>query len=129
MNSAAPILPGSIIQSLNPSENREKSEFFDIKDDYGAVGQNSVGFPNLVLEVNQTAHPSQVADSVNPVLPNTNPSPIQTTVSQSVFAGSPTGEFQIEGISPRKMAKVRDVLKTLDIKVYSRRKSRCSKGL
>ncbi|RVX19456.1 LINE-1 retrotransposable element ORF2 protein [Vitis vinifera] len=118
-----------VIQSLNPSENREKSEFFDIKDDDGAVGQNSVGFPNLVLEVNQTAHPSQVTDSVNPMMPNTNPCPIQTTVSQSVFAGSPTGEFQIEGISPRKMAKVRDVLKTLDIKVYSRRKSRCSKGL
>ncbi|KAL6327487.1 hypothetical protein AAG906_021559 [Vitis piasezkii] len=46
---------------------------------------------------------------VNPVMPNTNPSPIQTTVSQSVFAGSPTGEFQIEGISPRKMAKVHEM--------------------
>ena len=43
------------------------------------------------------------------------------------IAGSPLGEFQIEGLSPRKMAKVREVLKTLDIKVYSRRK--CSTGL
>ena len=45
------------------------------------------------------------------------------------IAGSPSGEFQIEGLSPRKMAKVREVLKNLDIKVYSRRKSRCSTGL
>ena len=93
------------------------------------MGQISVGFPNPVLEVNQSAYPSQMTDSVNPVMPNTNPSPNKATVSQSVFAGSPTGEFLIEGISPRKMAKVRDVLKTLDIKVYSRRKSRCTKGL
>ena len=93
------------------------------------MGQNSVGFPYLVLEVNQTAYPNQLIESVNPLMPKTNPPSNQSIVSQGVFAGSPTGEFQIEGISPRKMAKVRDVLKTLDIKVYSRRKSRCSKGL
>ncbi|RVW44229.1 hypothetical protein CK203_089442 [Vitis vinifera] len=87
---AAPTLPRSVIQSLNPLENREKSEFFDIKDDDGTVGQNSVGFPNLVVEVNQIAHPtSQMTDSVNPVMPNTNPSPIQTTVSQRVVCGFP----------------------------------------
>ncbi|RVW47791.1 Transposon TX1 uncharacterized 149 kDa protein [Vitis vinifera] len=44
-------------------------------------------------------------------------------------AVSPSGEFQIEGLSPRKMAKVRGVLSSLDIKVYSRRKSRRSIGL
>ncbi|KAL6334471.1 hypothetical protein AAG906_016011 [Vitis piasezkii] len=37
--------------------------------------------------------------------------------------GSPSGEFQIEGLSPRKMAKVREVLSSLDIKVYSGRKN------
>ncbi|RVW53163.1 Transposon TX1 uncharacterized 149 kDa protein [Vitis vinifera] len=103
LSPAAPTLPSSVIQSLNPLENREKSEFFVIKDDDGTVGQTSVGFPNLVLEVNQTAHPSQMTESVNPVMPNTNPSPIQTTVSQSVFAGSPTGELWklVEGVSRR----------------------------
>ena len=129
LSPAAPTLSSLDIQSLNPLENRENSDFFFKKDDDGTVGQISVGFPNPVLEVNQSAYPSQMTDSVNPVMPNTNPSPNKATVSQSVFAGSPTGEFLIEGISPRKMAKVRDVLKTLDIKVYSRRKSRCTKGL
>ncbi|RVW32260.1 putative mitochondrial protein [Vitis vinifera] len=42
---------------------------------------------------------------------------------------SPIGEFQIEGLFPRKMAKVREVLSSLDIKVYSRRKNRCSTGM
>ncbi|KAL6328045.1 hypothetical protein AAG906_033313 [Vitis piasezkii] len=37
-------------------------------------------------------------------------------------------EFQIDGLFPRKMDKVRDVLSSLDIKVHSRRKSRCSIG-
>ena len=129
LSPAAPTLPSSDIQSLNPLENRENSDFFFKKDDDGTVGQNSVGFPNLVLEVNQTAYPNQLIESVNPLMPKTNPPPNHATVSQGVFAGSPSGEFQIEGISPKKMAKVRDVLKSLDIKVYSRRKNRCSKGL
>ena len=93
------------------------------------MGQICVGFPNLVLEVNQTVYPNQLTESVNPLMPKTNPPSNQATVSQGVFAGSSSGEFQIEGISPKKMAEVRDVLKSLDIKVYSRRKSRCSKGL
>ena len=84
---AAPTLPSSDIQSLNPLENRENSEFFFKKDDDGTVGQISVGFPNLVLEVNQTTYSSQMTDSVNPMMPNTNPPPNQATVSQGVFAG------------------------------------------
>ena len=129
LSPAAPILPSSDIQSLNPLENRENSEFFFKKDDDSTVGQISVGFPNLILEMNQTAYPNQLTESVNPLMPKTNPPSNQAIVSQGVFAGSPSGEFQIEGISPKKMAKVRDVLKSLDIKVYSRRKNRCSKGL
>ena len=34
------------------------------------------------------------------------------------------GGFQTEGLSPSKMAKVCEVLSSLDIKVYSRRKNR-----
>ena len=52
LSPAAPILPCSDIQSLNPLENRENSEYFFKKDDDGTVGQISVGFPNLILKVN-----------------------------------------------------------------------------
>ena len=51
------------------------------------------------------------------------------TGSQGDTVVSPSGEFQINGLSPRKMAKVREVLSSLDIKVYSRRKSRWSTGI
>ncbi|RVW92465.1 Transposon TX1 uncharacterized 149 kDa protein [Vitis vinifera] len=85
----------SDIQSLNPLENRENSDFFFKKDDDGTVGQNSVGFPNLVLEVNQTAYPNQLIESVNPLMPKTNPPPNHATVSQGVFAGSPSGRADV----------------------------------
>ena len=39
-------------------------------------------------------------------------------------AASPLGDFLIDSLSPRKMAKVREVLCSLDIKVYYRRKNR-----
>ena len=52
----------------------------------------------------------------------------QVTSSQGETVVSPLGEFQIDGLSPRKMAKVREVLCSLAIKVYSRRKNRCSTG-
>ena len=84
------------------------------------------------MEVIQPAFPYQMFESVNPLSPNPI-SPIKdsnmVTGNQGVTAGSPSGEFQIEGLSPRKMEKVREVLKSLDIKVYSRRKSRYSTGL
>ncbi|KAJ9705620.1 hypothetical protein PVL29_003607 [Vitis rotundifolia] len=111
LSPSAPDLPNSDIQSLNPLENRVNSEFFFKRDDNGTVGQICL------------------TESVNPLLPKTTPPSNLATISQGVSAGSPSGEFQIEGMSPRKMAKVREVLKSLDIKVYSRRKSRCSKGL
>ena len=113
-------------------ENQVNSEFFFKKDDDVSVGQTSVGIPNIVMEVIQPAFPYQMIECVNPFLPKPI-SPIKAsnlvTVNQGVTAGSPLGEFQIEGLSPRKMAKVREVLKSLDIKVYSRRKSRYSTGL
>ena len=95
-------------------------------------GQTSVDIPNLEMEVIQPTCPYQMFESVNPLSSNLR-APIKESSMAAVnlggIAGSPLGEFQIEGLSPRKMAKVREVLKTLDIKVYSRRKSRCSTGL
>ncbi|RVX15690.1 hypothetical protein CK203_009312 [Vitis vinifera] len=44
--------------------------------------------------------------------------------SPGVNEASPPEDFLIDGLSPRKMAKVREVLCSLDIKVYSRRKNR-----
>ena len=84
------------------------------------------------MEVIQPAFPYQMFQNVNPLSPKPI-SPIKdsnmVTVNQGINAGSPSGEFQIEGLSPRKIEKVREVLKSLDIKVYSRRKSRYSTGL
>ena len=82
------------------------------------------------MEEIQPAYPYQMIESFNPImskpiLPNKVSNLV--TVNLGGITGSPSGEFQIGGLSPRKMAKVREVLKTLDIKVYSRRK--CSTGL
>ena len=44
--------------------------------------------------------------------------------SPGVNEASPPEDFLIDGLSHRKMAKVREVLCSLDIKVYSRRKNR-----
>ena len=113
-------------------ENQVNFEFFSKKDDNDSIGQSSIGILNLVMKVIQLAYPYQMTEGVNPFLPkpiSPNKASNLVTVSQGVTAGSPSGVFQIEGLSTRKMAKVREVLKSLDIKVYSRRKSRCSTGL
>ncbi|RVW89552.1 LINE-1 retrotransposable element ORF2 protein [Vitis vinifera] len=96
---STPLLPVSASQSLAPTENRK-------------------------MEVIQPACPNQMCESVNPLSASS-----EAAVNLGGIAGSPKGEFQIEGLSPRRMAKVCEVLKSLDIKVYSRRKSRCSTGL
>ncbi|KAJ9677519.1 hypothetical protein PVL29_022488 [Vitis rotundifolia] len=127
-----PLLPDSASQSLVLMENRVNSEFFfkKVNDD----GQTPVDIPNLEMEMEviQPACPYQMPESVNSLSANLR-SPVKEsskdTGNLGGIAGSPSGEFQIEGLSPRKMAKVREVLKTLEIKVYSRRKSRCSTGL
>ena len=113
-------------------ENQVNFEFFSKKDDNDSVGQSSIGILNLVMKVIQLAYPYQMTEGVNPFLPkpiSPNKASNLVTVSQGVIAGYSSGVFQIEGLSPRKMAKTREVLKSLDIKVYSRRKSRCSTGL
>lgn len=48
--------------------------------------------------------------------------------SQGDTVVSPSGEFHMDGLFPRKMVKVREVLNSMDIKVYSRRKNRSSTG-
>ncbi|KAJ9700869.1 hypothetical protein PVL29_006278 [Vitis rotundifolia] len=126
---SAPNILNSDFQSLAPLENRVNFVILFKNDDDGTVGQNSVGIPNLEMVENQIAYPNQSTESVNPLSPKTIPPSNLATVSQGVTVGFPLGEFQIEGLSPRKMTKVYEVLKTLDIKVYSRRKSRCSSGL
>ena len=113
-------------------ENRVNFEFFSKKDDVGTVGQIFVGIPKLVVEEIRPAYLYQMIESFNPImskpiLPNKVFNLV--TVSQGVTTGSPSGEFQIEGLSPEKIAKVREVLSSLDIKVYFRRKSRCSTSM
>ncbi|RVW86192.1 hypothetical protein CK203_046067 [Vitis vinifera] len=54
--------------------------------------------------------------------------PILGAVSQGDSEFSQMSGFQIEGLFPSKMAKVCEVLSTLDIKVYSRRKNRIATG-
>ena len=132
LSPSTPMSPDSSSQSLAPMENQVNSEFFSKK--VNDEGQIPVDIPNLEMEteVIQPACPYQMSESVNSLSANLR-SPCKESSKDTVhlggIAGSPSGEFQIEGLSPRKMAKVREVLKTLDIKVYSRRKSRCSTGL
>ncbi|RVW15154.1 Transposon TX1 uncharacterized 149 kDa protein [Vitis vinifera] len=70
----------------------------------------------------QFASSNQLSESVNP----SKSKPILPKEVSNLDTVSQSGEFQTDGLSPRKMDKVRDVLSSLDIKVYSRRKSRCS---
>ena len=129
---STPMSPDSSSQSLAPMENRVKSKFFSKKGN--DEGHFPVDIPSLEMEteVIQPADPYQMSESANSLSANLRlpcKESSKATVHLGGIAGSPSGEFQIEGLSPRKMAKVREVLKTLDIKVYSRRKSRCSTGL
>ncbi|XP_034710217.1 uncharacterized protein LOC117932985 [Vitis riparia] len=122
------VMPSSpetrVSQSLAPTENRVNSKSFFKRVNDAFKGQNPVDIPISEMEVTQPACPNQMCESVNPLSVSS-----QAAVNLGAIAGSPPSEFQIEGLSPRKMAKVREVLKSLDIKVYSRRKSRCSTGL
>ena len=92
----------------------------------------SIGNPNLDVVESQFAHLNQMPEGFNPLksMPNM-PNEVSNlvTVSQGEAKFFSLGEFQIEGISPKKMAKVREVLSSLNIKVYSRRKNRFSTGI
>ena len=113
-------------------ENRVNSEIFSKKDDDGTLCQMSVGNPNLDVVESQFAYLNQMPEGFKPLKSKPNlPNKVSklVTVSQGDVEFSPMGEFQIEGLSPRKMAKVHEVLSSLDIKVYSRRKNRFSTGI
>ena len=108
------------------------SEFFSKKYVVGTFHQKSVGNPIRDVVEAQFAYSNQMSESFNPIKSKPNlPKEVSNlvTVSQGDTVVSPLGEFQIEGLSPRKMAKVSEVLSSLDIKVYSRRKSGCSTGM
>ena len=108
------------------------SEIFSKKDVVGTFFQNNVGIPVRDEEETQFALSNQMSGSFNlskskPSLPK-EVSNLVTGIQGDTMV-SPSGEFQIDGLSPRKMAKVREVLSSLDIKVYSRRKNRWSTGI
>ncbi|RVW83275.1 Transposon TX1 uncharacterized 149 kDa protein [Vitis vinifera] len=88
----------------------------------GGVGSlNFVGIPVRVEEENQRAFSNQLSESSTP-----RKSSNLMLGSPGDNAASPPGDFLIDGLSPRKMAKVREVLCSLDIKV---RESGCCDDL
>ena len=102
-------------------------EIFSKNDDVGTYSIGFVGIPNRDDAVPQLSRLNLLSESCNYV--KTNPSshhgaPILGIASQGDTEFSQTGGFQIEGLSSSKMAKVCEVLSSLDIKVYSRRKNR-----
>ena len=132
LSPSAHISSSSVFQSPFPLENRVIPEFLSKNDDDGSLCQNCVGNLILVEVESQPVCSNLLPKRFNPFKSKPKlPSEVSNlvTVSQGDDAVSPSGEFQIEGLSPRKMAKMLELLSSLDIKVYSRRKSRRSIGL
>ncbi|WKA01531.1 hypothetical protein VitviT2T_019811 [Vitis vinifera] len=109
-NPSGPILPNSIPLPQSPTENQGISK--KIYEKGGVDYLNHGDIPDRVEEENQCALSNQMIESCNP----------KDSIVRSHKEVS--GDFLINGLSPEKMAKVREVLCSLDIKVYSRRKSR-----
>ncbi|RVX19781.1 hypothetical protein CK203_005357 [Vitis vinifera] len=95
LSPSVPVLPNSAIQSQFPMK------------------------PRLV----SLNHLSESFKSFKPNPSSTLRAPNLVTVSQGDAESPSMGGFQIEGLSPSKMAKVCEVLSSLDIKVYSRQKN------
>ncbi|KAJ9674189.1 hypothetical protein PVL29_023629 [Vitis rotundifolia] len=128
---SGPDLLSSVSLSQFPMENRVNSEILLDKDDVGTFFQKNVGIPGRDEAVNQFASPHQMSECFTPTKPKLSKHKEVSnlaTVSQGDNVVSPSGEFHIDGLSPGKMAKVREVLCSMDIKVYSRRKNRSSTG-
>ena len=114
---SCPHLPNSAFLSQSSMVNQGNSKIFSEK---GVVNSlNYVGIPVRAEDENQRAFSNQLSESSTP------------RKSSNLMSGSPgdtvassPGDFLIDGLSPRKMAKMREVLCSLDIKVYSRRKNR-----
>ncbi|KAJ9689107.1 hypothetical protein PVL29_014651 [Vitis rotundifolia] len=128
---SGPDLLNSVHISQSPMENRVFSEFVVDKDVVGNFFQNFVGISVHDEVGKQIAIPNQMSECVTPCKPKPSmPKEVSNrgSGSQGDTVVSPSGEFHMDGLSPRKMAKVREVLNSLDIKAYSRRKNRSSTG-
>ena len=125
LNPSGPDLPSSVSHSQSPMENRAISEIFSTKDIVSTFYQKYDGnhVPDEVEA--QFASSNQMSESVNP----NKSKPILPKEVSNLVTVSQGGEFQIDGLSPMKMDKVREVLSSLDIKVYSKRKSKCSSSI
>ena len=126
LSPSVPVLPNSAIQSQFPTKPQVIYEIFSKKDDDGAFCLGSVGNPNRDVAVSQLVSLNHLSESFNSFKPNpssTLGAPNLVTVSQGDAESPPMGGFQIEGLFPNKMAKVCELLSSLDIKVYSRRKN------
>ena len=117
LSPSSPHLPNSEFLSQFPSVNQGKFKIFPEIGDVGPL--NFVGIPVHVEEENQRVVSNQMFERSTP-----GKSSNLMSGSPGVNAASPPEDFLIDGLSPRKMAKVREVLCSLDIKVYSRRKNR-----
>ena len=111
---SGPHLPNSVSLSQSPTENQVTYKIFSKK---GIVGSlKYVDIPIHDEEENQCALSNQMTESCTHRESN-----VRSHKEDS-------GDFLIDGLSPGKMAKVREVLCSLDIKVYSRRKNRGPTG-
>ena len=127
---SGPDLPSSVSLSQPPMENRVISEFFPKKDIVGTFYQKYVGIPVRGEEETQLALSNQMSECFNPSKSKLSLSKeVSNLVTGSQSDTMVSGEFHLNGMSPRKMAKVREVLSSLEIKVYSRTKNRWSTGI
>ena len=104
---------------------------FSKTNDNGALCQDLVGNPNLDVEESQLACLNQMFEGINslktlPSMPIEAPNLVTDCPIEVEF--SSFGGLQI-GLSPSKMARVREFLSSLDIKVYSRQKNKFSTGI
>ncbi|RVW95845.1 hypothetical protein CK203_025742 [Vitis vinifera] len=114
---SGPHFPYSEILSQSPSVNQGKIKIFPEIGDVGPLillaSLSMLRRRIRELFFNQMSESSTPGKSSN-LMPG----------SPGVNEASPPEDFLIDGLSPRKMAKVHEVLSSLDIKVYSRRKNR-----
>ena len=130
----SPFEPDSSISAFHsqfPMKNRVLTENCLKKRDDGDHRLGYAGNPNQNGVVSQMDGTNLMSESLNYDMTNSSSPhgvPIMGAVSKGVSDFSQTSGFHIEGLSPSKMAKVCEVLSSLDIKVYSRRKNRIAIG-
>ena len=126
---SGPHLPNLVPLSQSPIENQVISKKNSEK---GVV--DSLKYVDILVcveEENQCALSNQMTESFTHRKSNVRSHKEDSNLllgSQGDTELSPSGDLHIDGLSPRKIAKVRDVLCFLDIKVYSKRKNRGPTG-